>query len=42
MSRTEVNVECVWQLVCGDRQLTVRMIASQLDMKKEQCLEDYH
>ena len=32
--RTDVNVEQVRQVVCGDRHLTVWMIASQLDMKK--------
>ena len=34
-SRSEVNIERVWQMVCGDCRLTVQMIASQLDMKKD-------
>ena len=34
-SRTEVSVERVKQTVRGDLQLTVRMIASLLDMKKD-------
>lgn len=34
-NRTEVNVERVKQIVRGDRRLTVRMIVSQLDMKKD-------
>ena len=34
-SRTEVNVERVKQIVRGDHRLNVRMIASQLDMKKD-------
>lgn len=34
-SRTEVNIERVRQVMRGDRQLTVRMIASKLDMKKD-------
>lgn len=33
-SRTKVNVEGVKQAVSGDCQLTVRMIASQLDIRK--------
>ena len=41
-SRTKFNVERVKQVLCSDRCLTVRMIASLLDMKKEQCLENYH
>ena len=39
--KPSANIERVGQLVRGDRRLTVRMIAGQLDMKKE-CLEDYH
>ena len=34
-SRTEVNVERLRQLVCSDGRLTVRMIASQFDLKKD-------
>ena len=34
-SRIEVNVERVKQIVRGDHRLNVRMIASQLDMKKD-------
>ena len=33
-SRTKVNVKRVRQVECDDRRLTVRMIASQLDKKK--------
>ena len=33
-SRTEVNVERIRQLVCGDSWLNVRMLAGQLFMKK--------
>ena len=35
-SRIEINVDRVRQVVCGDRRLTVGMIASQ-----GKCLEDY-
>ena len=34
-SRTEVNVEWIGQVAYGDHCLTVQMIASQLDMKKD-------
>lgn len=34
-SRTELNVERVRQVVCNDRRVTIRTIASQLDMKKD-------
>ena len=34
-SRTEINVDRVKLMVCGDGQLTVWMIASHLDMKKD-------
>ena len=34
-SRTEVNMERVRLVVHGDRSLTVRMIANQMNMKKE-------
>ena len=34
-SRTKVDVERVMQMMCSDCRLTVQMIASQLDMKKE-------
>ena len=41
-SRTEVSVERVRQVVSSNHRLTDQMITSQLDMKKGQCLEDYH
>ena len=33
-NRTEVKVKRLSQMMNGDRQLTIRTIASQLDMKK--------
>ena len=33
--RTEINVEPVRQLVSSDRRLTVRVMAGQLDMKRD-------
>ena len=34
-SRTEVNVEQVSQVECGDNRLTIRMIACKVDIKKD-------
>ena len=34
-NRTEVNIEWITHVVCGDHWLTVWMIVSQLDMKKD-------
>ena len=34
-SKTEVNVEQVRQVMCGDCQLTVQMITGQLNMKED-------
>ena len=34
-SRTVHNVECVKQMVCGDRQLTVRMITDELEINRD-------
>ena len=34
-SRTEVNVKQLRQVVCGDHRLTIRLIASQLDRKRD-------
>lgn len=37
--RTEANIEHV---MCGDHRLTVRLIASELNMNRNKRLEDYH
>ena len=42
MSRTANNVECMNQMVCGDCQLTVRMIARWAGNQLWQHMEEYH
>ena len=37
--RNAVHVD---RVVCDDRRLTVLMNESQLDIKKKECLEEYH
>ena len=34
-STTDTNIEKVWQLVCSDHRLTIRIIANKLGMDKE-------
>lgn len=40
--KTDENVEKVWQLVCADQRMTIRMIAAELEMDTEKCLSNFN